>query len=220
MQTKEELERKTAVSRYLSGESPKSICRFTGRPKKWLYKWIGRFKSGDADWFANDSRSPKHSPSKTSPEMGAKIVAARSCLEQTPYACRGVFSIRAQVFQDHCWHKRHLSALKGKTPSQASSGASIDLLPEDFAADLANLGVPPGRISFIRMVRSDHQIDVLGHKFPVGEAYYREYVTACLYTDSALLRIHHQAKQIAEFKFSTVTHVLTQHRYCDESPMC
>jgi hypothetical protein len=67
------------------------------KPKKWLYKWVGRFKSGDADWFADDSRAPKHSPSKTSPEMTAEIVAARECLERTPYACRGAFSIRQKL---------------------------------------------------------------------------------------------------------------------------
>jgi len=384
MQTTEELERIRAVSRYLSGESAKTICQSTGRPKKWLYKWVARSKSGDADWFADDSRAPKHSPSKTSSEMTREIVEARQSLEQTLYACRGVFSIRqklsddgttdapsdstinrvistaglvsrrvprakvgtpypapvadgpndvhqldlwgprylgvgkscyvlniidvarrmpsihpvadksfrclipsilrcwqtvgipkvlqmdnavatgnslhpgsickmlrvcllvgiqvlfvpfaepwrqgvvekfndfldksffcahrfhdladmcekAQDFQHYCRHGRHLSALRGRTASQAFPEAPVSLLPEDFAVDVDKLAIPPGKISFIRMVRSDCQVDVLGLKFPVDETYYREYVTGTLYTESSLLKIHHQGQQIAEFKFS------------------
>ena len=68
--------------------------------------------------------------------------------------------------------------------------------------DVDKLAIPPGKISFIRMVRSDCQVDVLGLKFPVDETYYREYVTGTLYTESSLLKIHHQGQQIAEFKFS------------------
>jgi len=100
MQTTEELERIRAVSRYLSGESPKAICQSTGRPKKWLYKWVARSRSGDADWFADDSRAPRHSPSKTAPEINAQIVTARQSLERTPYASRGVFSIRQNLSDD------------------------------------------------------------------------------------------------------------------------
>jgi putative transposase len=384
MQTTEELERIRAVSRYLSGESPKAICQSTGRPKKWLYKWVARSKSGDADWFVDDSRAPKHSPSKTAPEISAQIVTARQSLERTPYACRGVFSIRqnlsddgithvpsdatinriinkaglvtkrtprprvgtpypapaadepndvhqldlwgprylgvgkscyvlnivdvarrmpsiypvpdksfrwlipsilrcwqtvgiprvlqmdnavatgnslhpgsickmlrvcllagiqvlfvpfaepwrqgvvekfndfldksffcahrfqdlaelcekAQDFQHYCWHGRPLSALRGRTPSQAFPEASVNLLPKDFTVDVDKLAIPPGKISFVRMVRSDCQVDILGLKFPVAENYYREYVTGTLHTESSLLTIHHQGQQIAEFKFS------------------
>jgi putative transposase len=384
MHTKEEFERKSAVKRYLSGESPRDICQSFGRPRKWLYKWVARFKSGDADWFCNDSRAPKRSPSKTPPEINAQIVSVRQRLEQTRYACRGVFSIRqelsdlgvsdipsdatinrivsaaglvkkgssrdkvgtpypspiaqgpndihqldlwgprylgtgkscyivniidvarrmpsihpvqnksfacvipsivrcwqtlgiprilqmdnavatgtsihpgsickmlrlclyvgvetlfvpfaepwrqgivekfndfldksffrtnhfqdlpelceqARVFQDHCWHDRRLSALGGKAPSQMFSDAAVRLLPDDFRLDVDRLGVSAGKISFIRMVRSDQQVDVLGQKFPIDEAYYREYVTASLWTESSLLKIYHQSQQIAEFKFS------------------
>lgn len=109
---------------------------------------------------------------------------------------------KGQVFQDHCWRDRHLSALNGKTPSQMFPGADVRLLPDDFAVDIDRLGIPAGTISFIRMVRSDHQVDILGIKVPVDEAYYREYVTARLSTESGLLRIYHLTEQIAEFKLS------------------
>ena len=383
MHKNKELERKSAVSRYFNGESPKNICVSISRPRKWLYKWIARFKSGDADWFLDDSRSPKHCPSKTASDISAKIVAARISLENTPYADRGVFAIRqklsdqgvdgipseatinriisaaglvkkdsprtkvgtpypvpiaempndvhqldlwgprylgvgklcyllnivdiarrmpsihaipnksfqsmipaivrcwqtvgipkvlqmdngivtgtslhpgsinkmlrlclhigievlfvpfaepwrqgivekfndfvdknffithrfqdltdlceqVQTFQDYCWYNRRPSALKGKTPCRMFPDVCVHLLPEDFVIPEIS-SIPAGKIRFIRMVRSNLLIDVLGHKFPVDENYYKEYVTATLSTGSGVLRIYHQAEQIAEFKFS------------------
>lgn len=381
MNTTEELERKQAVSRYLSRESPKAICASIGRPKKWLYKWVARFKSGDADWFVDDPRTPKSMPTKTPTEMIAQVVAARQTLEATKYAPRGVFAIRHKLsdigiadgpadatigriirdaglvkkaekrakigtpypaplaeapndlhqldlwgprylgtgsmcyvlniidvarrgpsisaikskshdalipclvrswqtlglprilqmdnflqtthpgcickmlrlclyvgvepllvpfsepwrqgvvekfndffdknffrqhhftsfaelqertitFEQHCWQSRRLPALSGKTPSQVSQSAELRLLPEDFAVDPAGLHIPNGRISCIRMIRSNHQVSFLGYKFPVDECYYREYVTATLFTAESLVRLYHQDRQIAEFKFS------------------
>jgi len=381
MNTTEELERKQAVSRYLSRESPKAICASIGRPKKWLYKWVARFRSGDADWFVDDPRTPKSMPTKTPPEMVAQIVAARQTLEATRYAACGVFAVRqklsdvgiadapadatisriikgaglvrkaekrakigtpypapsaetpndlhqldmwgprylgtgkvcyvlnvidvarrgpiisvikskshdalipclvrcwqtlglpkvlqmdnfiqtthpgcicrmlrlclyvgveplmvpfsepwrqgvvekfndffdknffrahqftsfadlqerAVTFEEHCWHSRRLSALSGKTPSQAFQNTELHLLPADFAVDPTKLHIPEGRISCIRMIRSNHQVSFLGYKFPVSECYYREYVTATLFTAESLVRLYHQDQQIAEFKFS------------------
>jgi hypothetical protein len=108
---------------------------------------------------------------------------------------------RAQSFQNYCWQFRRPSALKGKTPSQMFPDADIRLLPRDFLLP-DNLEITAGKVSFIRLVRSDHQIDVLGLKFPVAEDYYREYVTACLHTDSGRLEVYHHDVQIAEFKLS------------------
>lgn len=383
MPTKEELERIWAVNEYTRGRSPKSICDSIKRPGKWLYKWIHRYETGGQEWFANQPKTPKHSPAKTPPEMTAQIVAARESLEQTLYVYRGVFNIRqklsdlgvndvpsdatinriinaagltrkdpprvkvgtpypapvsdqpndvqqidlwgprylsvghqcymlniidvarrmpsihvmsdkafnslipavalcwqtvgiprilqsdnslcaganirpgvlskmlrfcllvgvevlfipfrepwrqgiiekfndfadksffqvqrfqglsdmcerAKVFQDHCWYDRRLSALRGRTPSEMFPAAEVRLLPHDFRVP-DELGIAAGKISFIRLVRSDHQIDVLGLKFPIDETYYREYVTACLFTDSGQLNVYHQDTQIAGFKLS------------------
>lgn len=383
MPTKEELERILAVKEYTLGSSPRSICERIGRPKKWLYKWIGRFKSGDPEWFVDHTRRPKHSSSKTSPEIIAQIEAARRSLEQTLYSLRGVFSIRqklsdmgltevpsdptinrvirtagltkkkpprvkigtpypaptaelpndvqqidlwgpryltvgqrcymlniidvarrmpsihvtpnksfaslipgiircwqtvgiprilqsdnslcagtnmqpgvlsgilklclyvgvevlfvpfsepwrqgivekfndfadksffqAQRFQDlpdmlsksyefesQCWKLRHPTALKGKAPLEMFPGARIERLSEDFRVP-DELGITDGKVTFIRLVRSDHQVDILGLKFPIPEDYYREYITACLHTNSGQLKVYHQDVQIAEFKLS------------------
>lgn len=381
MQTKQELERKLAVARYISGEKPKAILASIGRPKKWLYKWVARYRSGDADWFVDDSRTPRTMPTKTPPEMVAQIVAERKTLEKTLYADRGVFAIkerlldigitnipsdptisriirdaglvkrpshrdkvgtpypappasepndlhemdvwgprylgvgkrcyavniidvarrcpcinpvqnkthdvllsclvrswrtlglprvlqmdnlvltthpgcickmlrlclhvgiepllvpyrepwrqgvvekfndffdknffrrhrfadlmdlkeRAITFEEHCRHSRRVAALQGKTPQQAFPEVPIRLLPADFAVQVDNLGIAPGRISCIRMIRSNQQIDLLGRKFPVSEDYYREYVKATLFTAEDVIRLYHQDRQIAEHKFS------------------
>jgi hypothetical protein len=108
----------------------------------------------------------------------------------------------SQRFQEHCWSVRRISALGGKTPAQVTDEAKLRLLPEHFTIDVDKLDIPPGRISFIRMVRSDCLVDVLGHKFAVEERYYKEYVTANLCTGSGALTITHQSDPIAEFQFS------------------
>ena len=381
MHTKEELERKRAVNKYASGVDPKDICDCLGRPKKWLYKWVRRFKSGDANWFVDRSRTPKNMPSKTPPEMVAQVVAARQALQATRYAERGVFAIRHRLsdigvtdapsdatlsrivrkaglitkqekrgkvgtpypsppadnpndvhqidfwgprhlgvgkrcyvfniidvarrgpsinpisnksydalipclvrswqtlgvprilqmdnfvltthpgcicrllrlclwmgiepllvpyrepwrqgvvekfndffdktffrqhrfsdladmmeravdFEEYCWHNRRLSALSGKTPATAFPQAQIKLLPSDFEVDLRKLPVSDGRISCIRLVRSNYQVELLGRKFQVSDSYYREYVKATLFTAEDTIRFYHQGQQIAEFKFS------------------
>ena len=46
---------------------------------------------------------------------------------------------------------------------------AVRLASEGFRVDTDKLGVPSGKISFIRMVRSSLQIDVLGFKFTVAK---------------------------------------------------
>ena len=116
----EELERRSAVTRYLSGERANAICSSLGRPRKWLYKWVSRFRSGDTDWFVDGSRRPKHSPSATPLETAVRIVSARQHLEQTPYACRGVFSIRQELCDD-----RSISIPSDATINRIISGAGL-----------------------------------------------------------------------------------------------
>ena len=43
--------RKIAIKRYLNGESPKSTYTDLKRSKRWLFKWLNRYKTGDANWY-------------------------------------------------------------------------------------------------------------------------------------------------------------------------
>jgi hypothetical protein len=47
----EEEIRKTAILRYIKGESPKAIYESLERPKHWFFKWVKRYESGKSDWY-------------------------------------------------------------------------------------------------------------------------------------------------------------------------
>lgn len=112
---------------------------------------------------------------------------------------------KAAVFEEHCWQTRHIAALGGRTPAQAFPEAEVHLLPSDFSADIGSLGVAPGKISCIRMVRSNLKVELLGLTFAVGEDYYREYIKATLYTAENVVRLYHEDQQIAECVFKVLT---------------
>ncbi len=55
----EEETRKNAIFRYMvDGESPKDIYTNLHRSKKWFFKWLKRFQSGDSHWYEDQSRAP------------------------------------------------------------------------------------------------------------------------------------------------------------------
>jgi len=47
----EEQIRKTAIERLIKGESPKDIYTSLKRSKKWFFKWLKRYRSGEKLWF-------------------------------------------------------------------------------------------------------------------------------------------------------------------------
>ena len=52
--------RKQAIERHIIGESPKSIYTDLKRSKNWFFKWLRRYKSGDAKWYARiNPKRPK-----------------------------------------------------------------------------------------------------------------------------------------------------------------
>lgn len=77
---KQEQDRQQAIERYLSGQSPASICTALGYSRPWFYKWLQRFEKGDPNWFRNRSRRPQSSPARTSPELRALVVTVRQQL--------------------------------------------------------------------------------------------------------------------------------------------
>jgi putative transposase len=66
-------QRALAVQRYLTGESPQSICASLGKTKPWLYKWVSRYTPKDPAWCDDQSRRPLLSPYRTPAEI-EKIV--------------------------------------------------------------------------------------------------------------------------------------------------
>jgi hypothetical protein len=85
--------RKMAIQQYLQDKSPASIYRDMGRSKKWFFKWLRRYQSGDPNWYHDQSRAPRSHPNQTSPEMRQLIINIRTQLEEHPYAQIGTSAI-------------------------------------------------------------------------------------------------------------------------------
>lgn len=65
----EEEIRRQAICRHIAdGESPKSIYTSLKRSKKWFFKWLKRYQTGDADWFKDQGRAPPAASDPDEPE--------------------------------------------------------------------------------------------------------------------------------------------------------
>lgn len=65
----EEKDRIEAIRRFTEGEAPKAIWISLGKSRRWFFKWLGRFRKGNEDWYRTRSRAPKHFPLRTPREI-------------------------------------------------------------------------------------------------------------------------------------------------------
>jgi transposase len=89
--------RKTAVERYLKGESPKSIYTDLKRSKNWFFKWLKRFKSGEPEWYQDRSRAPTRRPTEISETQKQRIISVRTHLESQKFAQIGPSAIKWEL---------------------------------------------------------------------------------------------------------------------------
>lgn len=96
--SEEEL-RREAVRRRLAGESPTEIAAGLGRTTRWVRKWVARHYSEGSDqrWAQSRSRAPHSSPTRTSAELEALILAARARLVANPRAQYGALAIQWEL---------------------------------------------------------------------------------------------------------------------------
>lgn len=92
--------RERAIERYENGESPKAIYESYNKSKRWFFKWLKRFKCGDANWADELSRKPHHSPKKIDQTMEQAVKEQRKQLEQTLYAQIGALNISWHLSQE------------------------------------------------------------------------------------------------------------------------
>ena len=76
----DEQERIDAVNRYIKGDKPANICREMNRSKKWFFKWLKRFKTGDEGWYRSLSRAPKIHGRQTENAIETAVVSVRKAL--------------------------------------------------------------------------------------------------------------------------------------------
>lgn len=85
--------REIAIQRHEAGEEPKTIYTDLRKSKKWFFKWLKRFKSGEINWSKDVSRRPHHCAKKIDEAMEQAVIEARQQLEATPYARIGAVGV-------------------------------------------------------------------------------------------------------------------------------
>lgn len=75
-------DRRRAVERVLQGEEIAAVSRSLGHSRKWLYKWLKRFKSGDPHWYRERSRRPRHRPLQIPEGIESLVTLTRRRLEE------------------------------------------------------------------------------------------------------------------------------------------
>lgn len=86
--------RKMAMQQALQGKAPVSIYREMGRSKKWFFKWLQRYESGDTEWYPDHPKTPHSHPYQTCPETRNLLIQIRTQLEEHPYAQIGTSAIK------------------------------------------------------------------------------------------------------------------------------
>ena len=89
--------RKKAIQRYILGEKPKAIYTDLKSSKKWFFKWLQRYQSGEKDWYKDQSRAPKSSPRRISGTEKQRIIEVRKKLESQPFAQTGASAIKWEL---------------------------------------------------------------------------------------------------------------------------
>ena len=89
--------RKTAIERYLKGEFPKSIYTDLNRSKNWFFKWLKRYKSGESEWYQDNSRAPIKRPTEISKIQRQRIISVRTHLESQKFAQIGPSAIKWEL---------------------------------------------------------------------------------------------------------------------------
>jgi putative transposase len=89
--------RETAIKRYLRGEKPKSIYSDLNRSKKWFFKWLKRYQSGQKDWYKDQPKAPKKSPRRISEIDRKRIIETRQQLDSQRFAQTGASAIKWEL---------------------------------------------------------------------------------------------------------------------------
>jgi transposase-like protein len=89
--------RKTAVNRYLKGETPKSIYTDFKRSKNWFFKWLKRYKSGKPEWYRDKSKAPINCPAAIGKVERQRIISTRIHLESQKFAQIGPSAIKWEL---------------------------------------------------------------------------------------------------------------------------
>lgn len=74
-----------AIELYKNKWKISHICSALKCSKSWFHKWLNRYKTGDLNWYKEQSRAPKTVKKKTTPKMEQLVLKAREHLISEPF---------------------------------------------------------------------------------------------------------------------------------------
>lgn len=80
-------DRQRAIERFLRGESPSAVYESMGYSQHWFYKWLQRYRTGDSEWFCEQSRRPHTMPRRSAREIEEIVVMVRLSLYNRGLFC-------------------------------------------------------------------------------------------------------------------------------------
>jgi transposase InsO family protein len=95
----EQQRRIQAISLYLQGEHPSTICHALGRSRPWFYKWLKLYDPSNPFWAKSQSRAPKKPFQRISQAIVQLVCSIRKRLVKTKYAQKGAVAIQWQLQQ-------------------------------------------------------------------------------------------------------------------------
>lgn len=88
-----------------------------------------------------------------------------------------------------------------KTPVQFRRTKRLRVLPANFSLDGQKMPICDGKVTFIRLVSAEGNINILEQRFKVGKRLKFKYVKATLYTRRRTLKVYHQGRLIKQFDY-------------------
>ena len=98
------------------GKNPTAIHQILHRTRNWVYKWIKRYKSGDPQWYLDNSKEPKIKPTKIELNVENDVIEIRKKLvkrdtPETRYAFHGAIAIHQELDKLGYKNKPNLSTI-------------------------------------------------------------------------------------------------------------
>jgi hypothetical protein len=152
--------------------------------------------------------------------LGVEIVfipAGQACRNGSVENCNGQVQrqlLHRQQFRSAGWVRRHLrqllqvadqqhphKSLGYQTVAQHRQGLKVRRLPHNFARHRRPLPIGPGKVSFIRLVRSDGSITLLSERFRVGKRRKGQSVKATIFTKEQRLKVYWNGRLIKQWRY-------------------
>lgn len=105
---------------------------------------------------------------------------------------RLITTVNDQHVHAHLGHRTAMTYRRGK---------QLRVLPADCHLHQERLPVSVGKVSFIRLVKSNGTVNLLSQQFKLGRRLKFQYIKATLYTKQQVLKIYHKGRLVKQFTY-------------------